>query len=1037
MSSSYTHTLDANGGANDSSALQNPSDDPEEDHNFVCLTCLGECTCGGSPTAMTTTAPSSPPGLTHGTAPTHSFNTTNISHLGNGASNASSKPPLKIKLTLRPPRPPSDTSLDAAHPHKTKYAKHVEMMSASESGGGEVTDHSPFSTLGQPLLPGTQFNADGSIKKKRGRPTKAAIAAREAAAARAAGFASPLSMSGALPDAVTRQTDVRQQFRNVPPVRQASQMKATKANRVTATSRVRPAGKAQLKKRQLAGAAAASRAASIVKKKQRQQVNKKRSVPAWLGADGEESSELSELDDDIASDSARSLQFPTFISAFSTSSSNSSSEDTSDSDSDDEQQNKKPEQEADPAALSPLRKVSSSSQRNNWEIRPRMKSVGAEGTSEEDTDSDSEEEEEIEEEEVTGVGDTDVQDDEGEDTRIDSLIRYAGIATGYTDDDEESSYDADLFFANLTDSSGEDSEDQMGDAENGFGDDEIHDDDMDVVMDHDAFSTFGSMSLPEVAAAGFLAPFGDLERDGVDGLPFEFTHGWDGHVLFSNFLKSDSGFPELSVEVQRAAEHDSDRQLPPNNTDINVLEDADIMMATSEEEEAMALFENDCSLFGDDVDAIEVFEDSDGGETTEDEFVEIDGIATPRNLVDLRFPASLGSINPMSTVSSPVVSPGARGRTLFSPARSARPADILAGRVKRLEESPMETPVASTSASPCRGPTMGSFAAKEGTKRKVVLDSTGRAADGNPAPSPFPVIRRLRRRSDASGNASDPGSAAKSRAPSLLGAHMSPFESIVEDFDSPTKSPELHPTQPIELEEVLDTALLDAEAEGQETSTDASCETDLETRNKHIQNLRRWDRIPMNTFRKSRAAAGVPDIVIPDKMGVASWSSPSSRVPRPADGFSYGSAAGAMLRGSSLSAALFNGEPATETGAVDATSRPKQKRRMTGKDRASILISPLLLPLGDRDGDRTPTNDDQRPYQSYASQQHALLHAANTKSRKELRREKKRQRQVGAGSPASRHLHHQHHHNHFPNGKSRGFNSSQRSFSGSIPTLSL
>lgn len=236
---------------------------------------------------------------------------------------------------------------------------------------------------------------------------------------------------------------------------------------------------------------------------------------------------------------------------------------------------------------------------------------------------------------------------------------------------------------------------------------------------------------------------------------------------------------------------------------------------------------------------------------------------------------------------------------------------------------------------------------------------------------------------------------------------------------------------------MLDTAFLDADVEIPETSTDASCDTDLDTRNKHIQNLRRWDRIPMNTFRKSRAVAGVPDIVIPDKMGVTSWSSPSSRVPRPADGFSYGSAAGAMLRGSSLSAALFNGESTAATGAVDASTRPKQRRRMTGKGRASIPISPLILPLGDRDGDRTPTNDGQPPYQSLASQQHALLHAANIKSRKELRREKKRQRQTGAGSPASHHLQHQHHHNHFPNGKSRGFNSSQRSFSGSIPTLSI
>ncbi len=236
---------------------------------------------------------------------------------------------------------------------------------------------------------------------------------------------------------------------------------------------------------------------------------------------------------------------------------------------------------------------------------------------------------------------------------------------------------------------------------------------------------------------------------------------------------------------------------------------------------------------------------------------------------------------------------------------------------------------------------------------------------------------------------------------------------------------------------MLDTAFLDGDMEI--PIADAFSDADLDVRNKHMQNLRRWDRIPMNTFRKSRAVAGEPDLVIPmpDKMGVASWPSPTSRVPRPADGFSYGSAAGAMLRGSSLSTALFNGDSSTETGMVDASGRSKQRRRTTGKGRASVLISPVIMPLGDRDGDRTPTNEGQQPYQSYASQQQALMRAANIKSRKELRREKKRQRQVGAGSPASQHLQHQHHHNHFPNGKSRGFNSSQRSFSGSIPTLSI
>ena len=253
------------------------------------------------------------------------------------------------------------------------------------------------------------------------------------------------------------------------------------------------------------------------------------------------------------------------------------------------------------------------------------------------------------------------------------------------------------------------------------------------------------------------------------------------------------------------------------------------------------------------------------------------------------------------------------------------------------------------------------------------------------------------------------------------------------DFDS-GDTEDLPPAEPIRLDDVLDSAFLEPEPPSSSQVHDsAPSETgDNESEselNKHLESLRRWDRIPIDTFRKTRSAGTANELVSEKPVGP-----PVRRAPRPADGFSYGSAAGGMLRGSPLSASLWDSDSST---AIKNT--PKQQKPARRPGRMSVIISPVILPV--RDTDRTPTNEhhqilQQQTFLGYTGAHkvpHSLNHAQSAKSRKELRKEKKRKRKF-FGSPAQNFRR-----NHFPNSKSRSTGSMQRSNFGSssVPPLSI
>ncbi|KAI5121506.1 hypothetical protein M0805_006543 [Coniferiporia weirii] len=1033
MSSTYAYILDEGGGSNSpsQSMLTNDMDDDDD----ICPVCESECTCANRSRNITQVA-SPPPsqdyqnGYAPLAAPKINDNYASAHSLGH--------PSLKIKLTLpskAQPRAGSSTigkSVNVRAPTFKKKSKSVsETTFADGSVDGDDTSLTDgFFTLGQSSVSsgsaGGYLNADGSVPKKRGRPTKAVVAAREAAkvgtGARFTGAGIGLSMD------------------NVGLVRHAKQMSSRKTS-------LPKSGGAKKKGKKLHGAAAASRAKAQLRRAQQQQqgLPQQQKKRRQTIVEDYESSELSELnDDEDERDGMHAFGLPTFISAFSSSSNGSSS----DSDSDSETETDKETHFQHPkGADNPFKEANDHAQRKrehrDWEIHVRKRSVSVDGSSDADMGADSDDENEAdEEEEDEEEGDEGDQDEDVNGPGVQRLMRYAGVATGWTDD-EEDSFDADLFFANLSDSTADGSDnDEMGNAQEGSGkDDGNREEEMDVA--EGGFNPgFDVMRLSEVAAAGFLAPFVDLERNGVENLPF--GQGWD-HLLLSNSLKDGL----LGFDVSHL-----NRDVPFGQAlDFSIpgFEDADAMMATSEEEEAVAMFDNDDLRDPEEEDGVEIFEDSDGGDTTEDEYVDVDGIATPRNMVLLRFPASLGAIDPMSTVSSPVQGRDERGRTLstFSSLSKNRdshrltpkPGDILSGKAflsGNKENVDTSLDKTSTTGIPS-APMMGSFAPEASNKTKrVVIADPGNSPARESVPCPYPAIRRLRRRADSLGMLSHNSDrcSGNSRRSSLIGSSRSPYEAMGSGFES-TDDAEFQLAEPIKLDDVLDTALLESQPSDNplpESTASETGESDSE-RDRHLQNLQRWDRIPIDAFRKTRVAGTVGDLTLDvDKMGVVP---PTPRAPRPADGFSYGSAVGGMLRGSPLNTSFW--ESGSGSGVPRSGSR-KTNLRGGRAGRMPVVISPVILPV--RDGDSTPTNERHHHHHHHHQQQHAYLgfsgqhaahaHAQNIKSRKELRKEKKRNRNFFGPSAASVRQH-------FPNLKNRSSSGMQRSNHGSssIPSLSI
>ena len=387
-------------------------------------------------------------------------------------------------------------------------------------------------------------------------------------------------------------------------------------------------------------------------------------------------------------------QFPTFVSASALSSlsseSDSSSSDAFETDSEIEAEEEKfiIDQVRDKARV--RRELlgddgqARRSQNNNWVIRPRKKSVGpsdgemdidSDATADDDNDDEDEDEDEDEadgDEETDGRG---------------VGAGYVGLATGWSEDDE-SSFDADLFFANL--SASDSSSTPTSGAE-----DDADESDMDSV------SAVVTDLLPHL-------------RHGLENLPFEVTESWDGQIVFTNGLRDGQGALDIDFEIDAA-------QFMVESSPSSGDGDSDINMIHSDRG-----YE----------------EDLDGGEgdTTDEELVGENDLPNERAMQLFSFPFSVSAINPLSTV-SPSVSPCPLSRRPFPALLSSpKPADILAGRVfwesdelDDLDDAPQKG----------TGPRKGCFLPNSETRTAIIDDSH------NSVPSPHPSFRRHKsRRSD-------------------------------------------------------------------------------------------------------------------------------------------------------------------------------------------------------------------------------------------------------------------------------------------------
>ncbi|KAI0319623.1 hypothetical protein OF83DRAFT_1170035 [Amylostereum chailletii] len=587
--------------------------------------------------------------------------------------------------------------------------------------------------------------------------------------------------------------------------------------------------------------------------------------------------------------------------------------------------------------------------RNTWDIRPRKKSVGPDDDDMDVDSDDTEDDGEEGDEEEGGIADDDDEDLDGEDDEHPRRM-YAGIATGWSED--EDSFDAELFFAGLSDS--ESGAEQCGEP-NG-----------DATADEDDLDEDDNMLDAALLAA-----------QGI----FEITESWDGSVVFTNGLQDGQGllnwdFGDSATQLDDASSSDDG-----GDTDVQMSDEMD----------------GDQS----DDDGLQEVESNDGN-TTEEELVDEKGLPTDRAMRLFRPPTTpLPSVNPLSTMSAVIRTSPTSGQT--------KPWSIE----EEEEEGSPGCPVSKVGPRPKgfagerikpRLPNMGTFEASQSDLlRRAVIDGS-RPQD---LPSPFPPKARKRRASESISSRSISRSRDRSLSlsqnfalsPSPLGTLL---PSLLAAEDPTPVSSGLPLAEPIRLDDVLDASMLDSDPFDAPPDTElSSCDMHDDDGGRLLQNLSRWDRVPMNAFRRTRESGLMSDSAT-----------------------EYGH----LIRSSPFSGTLWTRDEDTDhIPSPTATSKSKKGRK--GKGRMDVMISPVLLPVRDRDGDRTPTGFNTYTPPSKGGQ-----------SRKETRHEKmlKRKGMMGA-APGKRHQQHFHHHGHHPNAKAgRTGGSAQRGFfGGSVPPLSL
>lgn len=858
------------------------------------------------------------------------------------------KQPLKIKLTVPP-------NLKFRKNSTLNSSSTTVRGSASQSYPGRSTAHASGSTsvtMPQEVALGL---LDPSVPKRRGRPPKAVVAAREAAKAALAS-----AHASYLPRSIAR-----------------------KGTHVTVSSMKRSQGYTANKR----GAFTRPTKKAIGKR------------PLASGHSPSYSS-----DDDN--------HYPTFMSAASTSSLTSSSEsqslDSSESSSESEEDDLQFSQKhpkKDMSGFDQPQKRRDHGSGNRWEIKPRKQSVDPECGMDADSEDTSEDEDNADDEDESDEEDDDEDDDEN---AAEADVEETGLADGDEDievgetdgklgvsyggdgwsDDEESSFDADLFFANLDDDSDSPSSPAA-----------LRLDTFDSDMDEDLSDAF-SRDEEDALLLMDMDPSVQVRRSSGEfevGVELDaLALGLDGQLLLpsdlARFAAFEGGFDS----------HDSDINMTISQGGSSTVDE------------------------GGDSDASSLFLDESDGETTEDELVDSNGLPNSKAMMLFRWPEPISAVDPQSTVSSSHHAedphePQQPSHTLRQALRSMRnTAAVCSGSSHSADEFDDGRLVGEgskaygTEAGHSTGaPVMGQFVPPTaGSPRIAIID--GKCSS---IPSPFPRsrnIRSQRRKRRVEGNASGFSFTTDSEvsgrnSSALFVAVQPPSSDELGSQSHALTSDDPSSTEAIDLDDVLDASFLDSDPLFEPTSPQHGwLSPSTPTSAVPTENLTRWDRIPVGTFRRTRETSMLESTPGSDT-GIANLYPAIS--------------------------ALLNSDMLGTPRSKGAKLKGKARKAPKSGTSSTLVISPVLLPV--RDGDRTPTNGTvYNPF-------HPSEHSHQQKSRKELRKEKAimKRKMVGkyAPQPSMRNNPHAHRH-HYPNMKSRGSSSVQRTqfaSSSHVPHLNI
>ncbi|KAH8832458.1 hypothetical protein DL96DRAFT_657583 [Flagelloscypha sp. PMI_526] len=752
VSPARTHTK-VEGGA----VSQEPAMAPDDEDPDICPVCDGICTCNSTPAISLPPPPVQAPS-TSSTSPRK-------------------LPSLKIKLTL-PSKPNQDPPSSSPAPLDFYH----------------------------PVL-----NPSGP--KRRGRPPKALVAARQAAE-RAAAQGQDVDMSQNLnhqahsPDLVKRKV-----------TKSGGVTKSRPSASISGNTRGRPP-KHPLRKPKISS----TKHNKITTARSKRRRNTKKAP--WDREDSASVADSTDLDDSLSG------RFPTFVSASALTSSendsdsNSSSSSSSSSSGFDTDSSMEAEEEdfirtnaQNKARVrrellgkgndDPARKL----HRKSWVIRPRNKSVGL---SDVDMASGSSDPTEDEDEARKNNEETFEEDEDEETDGLQAHHGYVGLVTGWSEDeDEDDGFDAELFFANLDEGSS------------------------------------SSASLASDDEDGDQSDFGSMSVDGPDDvqplLPaFEVTQGWDGRLVFTN------GPHDVQDEHHRPSFRLNDAIDEPSPSPS--LDDAFVDSSTEVEEDG---YEQDAELV-----------DADGdidGDTTDEELIGADNRPNERAMRLFNFPSSISAINPLSTM-SPVHSPPPRGRKRSGFLTSPGPAEILAGQFSYespdFDDDDEEPPPSSLSSSMTRdGPRRGHFEFDTAVKHEhAVIGPHQRHAS---VPSPHArakskigrgrgltmsssvgrhdELHRFLRNTLFPRPSSVPAPEHRSAAPLLLSPPT--IYSTIPFDDGPTSEAVRSTSSTIDLDDMIDSSLL--------SHDDMMSESE---ENKNL-SLHRWDFISVGAFRQTRDSA--------------------------------------------------------------------------------------------------------------------------------------------------------------------------------------